>query len=103
MNERVLLRSAPELPNLFVFSLFENRIAILWSCSVPGQRDELHAQVQNLNSLVCQYSRTPLIRINWDGEPSGYAENLDNLIFLENKLHWPSDTPLLLFALCTCV
>jgi len=23
------------------------------------------------------YSRTPLIRINWNGEPSGYAENPD--------------------------
>jgi len=29
-----------------------------------------------------KYSRTPLIRINWDGEPSGYAENPDNWIFL---------------------
>ena len=28
------------------------------------------------------YSRTPLIRINWDGEQSGYAENPDNWIFL---------------------
>jgi hypothetical protein len=28
------------------------------------------------------YSRTPLIRINWDGEPSEYAENADNWIFL---------------------
>ena len=82
MNERVLLRSALELPSLFVFSLFEYRSAILWSCSVPGQRDESHAQVPNLNSLVCQYSRTPLIRINWNGELSGYAEYLDNLIFL---------------------
>ena len=31
---------------------------------------------------VCKYSRTPLIRINWNGEPSGYAENGDNWIFL---------------------
>jgi hypothetical protein len=29
-----------------------------------------------------KYSRIPLIRINWDGEPSVYAENPDNLIFL---------------------
>ena len=29
-----------------------------------------------------QYSKTPLIRINWDGEPSGHAENPDNWIFL---------------------
>ena len=28
------------------------------------------------------YSRTPLIWINWDDEPSGYAENLDNCIFI---------------------
>jgi hypothetical protein len=34
------------------------------------------------------YSRTPLIRINWDGEPSGYAENPDNWTFFKNKLHW---------------
>jgi len=30
--------------------------------------------------FIC--SRTPHIRINWDGEPSGYAENPDNWIFL---------------------
>jgi hypothetical protein len=28
------------------------------------------------------YSRTPLIGINWDGEPFGYAKNPDNWIFL---------------------
>ena len=33
------------------------------------------------------YSRTPLIRIYWDGKPSGYTENPDNWIFL-NRLHW---------------
>jgi hypothetical protein len=27
-------------------------------------------------------SRTPLIRVNWDGEPSGYAESPDNWIFI---------------------
>ena len=31
-----------------------------------------------LQTLVQNYSRTPLIRINWDGEKSGYAENPDN-------------------------
>jgi len=25
-----------------------------------------------------KYGRTPIIRIDWDGEPSGYAENPDN-------------------------
>jgi len=29
------------------------------------------------------YIRTPLIRINWDGEPSGYAEYPDNYIFFK--------------------
>jgi hypothetical protein len=29
-----------------------------------------------------EYSRTPIIRINSDGEPSGYAENPDNWIFV---------------------
>jgi hypothetical protein len=28
------------------------------------------------------YSRTQLIRVNWDGGPSGFAENPDNWIFL---------------------
>ena len=32
---------------------------------------------------VTIYSKYPLIRINWeDGEPSRYAENQDNWIFL---------------------
>ena len=35
--------------------------------------------------LSMSYSRTPLIRINWDGEPSGYTENTDKWIFLWKK------------------
>jgi len=27
---------------------------------------------------VKKYSKTPLVRINWDGEPSGYAGDPDN-------------------------
>ena len=34
------------------------------------------------------YSRTPLIRIKWDGNTSGYAENPDKGVFFENRLHW---------------
>ena len=34
----------------------------------------------NRNYLT-KYSRTPLIRFNWDGESSGYAENPNNWIF----------------------
>jgi hypothetical protein len=31
---------------------------------------------------IVKYIRTTLIRINWKGKPSEYAENPDNLIFL---------------------
>jgi len=30
-----------------------------------------------------EYGRTPIVRINWDVKPSGYAENPDNWIFLK--------------------
>ena len=40
-----------------------------------------HFNLMNSNYLT-EYSRIPLIRFNWDGEPSGYAENPDNWIFL---------------------
>jgi len=33
------------------------------------------------------HSRTPLIRVNWDGKPSGYAENPDNWIFYLNMCY----------------
>jgi hypothetical protein len=32
-----------------------------------------------------KYSRTPLIRTNWDGEASGFAENPDNWIFIRKE------------------
>jgi hypothetical protein len=36
-----------------------------------------------------QYWRTPLIRINLDGDPSGYAKKIRTIGFLfENRLHW---------------
>jgi hypothetical protein len=39
------------------------------------------AQVHTLNFIVRQYSSTPLIRTDWDGKHSGYAENLKKIIF----------------------
>jgi len=33
-------------------------------------------------SLFLNYSRTPLVRIKWDGEPPEYTENPDNWSFL---------------------
>jgi hypothetical protein len=39
--------------------------------------------------LILTSGRAPLIRINWDGELSGYAENPDNWIFsLKIRLLW---------------
>jgi hypothetical protein len=31
--------------------------------------------------MMMMCDRTPLVWINWDGEPSAYAENPDNWIF----------------------
>jgi hypothetical protein len=35
-----------------------------------------------LVQITPEYSITPPIRINWEGEPCGYTENPDNWIFL---------------------
>ena len=45
--------------------------------------DLRHMAVRVTSNTYCdhKYIRTPLIRINWDGEPSGYAGNTDNWIF----------------------
>jgi hypothetical protein len=39
------------------------------------QSVSLNAKIQN---LIIEYSKTPRIRINWDGELSEYAEDSDN-------------------------
>jgi hypothetical protein len=51
---------------------------------LPGRRRYGQALLYRLQKhLLCwKYGRTPFIRINWDGAPSGYAENPDNWIFL---------------------
>jgi hypothetical protein len=49
-----------------------------------------------------RYSTRPSTRINWDAEPSGYAENPNNWIFL-NKLLWQFEVLLLLFTVYICV
>jgi hypothetical protein len=40
------------------------------------------SSVPSLLYVKCEYVRTPLIRINWEREPSGYAEIPDNWILL---------------------
>jgi hypothetical protein len=52
--------------------------------SPPGKKDIglYGAQIPLQLRAFLTYSRTPLIRINWDGEPFGYAEIPDNWSFL---------------------
>ena len=40
-----------------------------------------------VSSYIREYSVTPLIRINWNDEPSEYVENPDNWTFFECRLH----------------
>ena len=44
--------------------------------------------IKSIKSVI-KYSRTPLIRIIWDAEPSGHAGN-NRIIgcLFENRLHW---------------
>jgi len=50
-----------------------------------GNLDNLsHRTLYNYSFLI--YIRTKFILIKWDSEPSGYAENPDNLIFLKKKI-----------------
>jgi hypothetical protein len=52
-----------------------------------------------LTLLLCQYRRTPLIRIL-----IGTASHMDNwTFFFENTPHWQFEVWLLLFTVCTCV
>jgi len=64
----------------------------MFRCSVKGTGYPLHSPVSPSLPLLCVtvchhvsagvcYIRTSLIRIDWDDESSGYAENPDNWIF----------------------
>jgi hypothetical protein len=48
-----------------------------------GNRVVLRCRLQVLPRH--KYSRTPLIRFNWDEESFGYAENPDNWIFIRKQ------------------
>jgi hypothetical protein len=55
----------------------QHRIYSVELIGLPRARREVYYE-----KVVLVYSRTPFIRINWDGEPSEYLENSDNRIFL---------------------
>ena len=48
--------------------------------------------------IIFNYSRTPLIRINWDGVTPEYTENPDNWNFFATRLHWQFEVRLLLLT-----
>jgi hypothetical protein len=49
---------------------------------LPSAFSEDKSLVPVFKAVFWEYIITPIIWINWDREPSGYAENLDNWIFL---------------------
>ena len=67
----IVLETSLSRTNFVWFVLRPCSLWVLW----------LHT-VKSVARNIFTYSRTPIIRINWDGEASGYAENPDKLIFL---------------------
>jgi len=59
-----------------VTNIFILNISLLRIRTVRNKEHEFVPRNGTLPSKV--YIRTPLIWINWDGKPSGYAENPDN-------------------------
>jgi len=49
------------------------------------------------------YSRTPLIRINWDDKHPGLQKIRIIGFFFEYRLHWQFEVRMLLFTVCACV
>ena len=47
-----------------------------------NKKRETGDSLPEIRSSGRKHIRTPLIRINWDGEPFGFAENPDNWTFL---------------------
>jgi len=54
----------------------KHQFILLFSTTYFGLK--VHHQVEHNNKRI--YSTTTIIWINWDGEPSGYAENLASWI-----------------------
>jgi hypothetical protein len=63
----------------FVFPFVEFASAVFF-IKIENLVNHSHRTLRNYSFFI--YSRTLLIRSKWGGEPSGYAENPDNWIFL---------------------
>jgi hypothetical protein len=57
-----------------------------------------YTRLDNSKDIQRKYSRTALMQINWDGEPSGYAENREIGFFFVNRLYWQIEVGLLVFT-----
>ena len=68
-----------------------NRTSDLPACSAVPQP----------NSPPCKCSRTPFIRIIWDGKLPDTQKIRLTGFFFENRLHWQFEFQLLLFTVCT--
>jgi hypothetical protein len=52
----------------------------VWSCTIIYLYTNKYADIGQTKEE--RHSRIPLIQTKWDGQPPGYEENRDNLIFL---------------------
>ena len=75
-----LIRLPPTVYDLSNWELRQINISL--AQSLTRSCFEKHFCIRTGLDWVCIYSTSPLIRINWDGEPSGCEENPDNWIFL---------------------
>jgi len=66
--------------NFWVFVVLEFKETGMWSGTAAVYL--VFRYCRNMGKKENKYSITPLIRINWDGEPSGHAENPNNWTFL---------------------
>jgi len=99
-NQILAIHSICSLMNVLIW-LMRGVYALLWMRNGAGIDDDPHwnrlgyitaSGARSLQTTSLQraatfvnYSRTPLIQINWDGELSGYAENPDNWNFLSKQ------------------
>jgi hypothetical protein len=72
------------LTELAHYSLFSFQLCFTTKCT---ERVLIRTDFMPSGNSFSNYSRTPLMRINRDGQPIGYTESLGNWIFFENRVH----------------
>jgi hypothetical protein len=105
-NKLVVIMKSLKVPNIKKILLYEMKLLVRnysclqnpWLGGYSSQIPVLCPQPNLLNPPPKQNSW-----ISHCGEPSGYADNLDNWIFFLNRLHQQFEIRLLLFKVCTCL